>query len=182
MDKELIEFLNGDRNFYVGELNIGREKTSKTEFIVVGSPSFDKPLYSFFNTEKLKKLKEKYSVKQTENGFVIEKRNQKGTGGKPAYVSVILNEFGKTRRKLSFESIGFLMGLVECIEWNTGRIIRNHDGVPMTMKMICSYLDIGQVKFKKLMSELSENNVINFNHKKKAYFVNQNILRKGIKA
>jgi hypothetical protein len=176
--KELIEFLNGDKNFYVGELTLGREKTSKTELIFVGYPDFNKPLYSFFNSSKSKK---KYLIKQTAEGFVIERKKLKGTGGKPAYVSLMLSEFEKAQKKLSHISAGIFIKLSNNIEWNTGRLIRTRDGSPLTKKMISEMFSLNDWNVRLLLKEFSNAGVITYDRKKHAYFVNPNILRKGMK-
>lgn len=182
MKKELVEYINGTRNVVKDEFILGRERTSNSEFVIIGIPGCEEPLYTLFNS---KKAKYKFKIHEnTDTGdneiAVIEKRIPKRVKkGEPTYVMLMLNEF-KHINKISIDAAGLLLKLITCIEWNTSRIIRKRDKTSMTKEMMSEQFSIGKTKLKKLISELKTIGVLEYDSKKKAYFMNKALVKKGM--
>ncbi len=183
MKKEMMEYLSGFRNVVKDEFILGRERSGNSEFIIVALPECEKPIYALWNSKKTAK---KYRVKYVENAanteqYIFEVVKPKGTGGKPLYVMLMPNAINELNKKsISLDAAGMILKLVDCIEWNTGRIYRKRDGKSMTKSMLSAFLNISESKVTSIIKELAELDIMHYNNKKKAYFFNPKFIRKGV--
>ena len=178
MKKELLEYINGERNVVQDEFIISRGKTGNgSELIFVNTPDVETPLYALWNSKR-ETRKRKIKVIDGGETVKIEKVAPKGTGGEPAYIMIMLKEIENL--KISLEASGLLLKLFKSIEWNTGRLIRKRDKIALTKEMIAEQFGIGRVKTKKLLAELTDNKVLRYDRKTKAYYLNKNVVRKGM--
>lgn len=173
MNSQLKDYINGKTNVVKDEFIISRERSRNNDLIFVNIPGVETPMYALWNSKKDAKAN---SVKITDAGYVIEKVKKKGTGGKHAYVMLVLNEL-EGAKKISIEASGLLLKLLPYIEWNTLRLVRNRDKASLTQQMIADDFGIGTNKTKKLMSELCKGGVVEYRNK--AYFVKDTLIRKG---
>lgn len=176
MKSELVEYINGERNVVRDEFIIGRERSKNSEYIVVGIPGYEEPLYALFNSLKNRR---KFKVNKDEIA-TIEEELPRGTGGKPAYVMLMSNVFDVVDM-LSADACGLLMKLIPCVEWNTSRLIRQRDKKPLTQKMMRRQFRIYDKKLKSLLRELQKHKLIYYNSKARAYYMDNDLIRKGLK-
>lgn len=177
MKKQLTDYINGEVNVVQDEFIISRERNSRGgELILVNIPDFEKPMYALWNCKKEAKRHRVKRVNEFE--YTVEQVKPKGTGGKNAYVMVILSELEKIE-DLSIEASGLFLKLFSCIEWNTCKLIRKRDNVALTQRMIAQRFNIGTGKVKHLISQLTSANVLKYDNKEKAYFINQDLVKKG---
>lgn len=174
--KELAEYLRGERNVVKDEFILGRELAQNSEYIVVGIPGYEEPLYALFNSRK---NKGNFRVTEDDKVSTVEKRLPKGTGGEPAYVMIMLKEY-KNIKGLNIEAKGLIMGLIPCLEWNTCRLVRQRDGKSLTRKMISRMFGIGFNRTKDLLSQLIDKKVLKYDVKTQAYYMDNRIIRKGV--
>jgi len=127
------------------------------------------PLLVTFQREK----KKKYKVVKTADGVELKRVKPLGTGGKPAYVMVMLTELCSLG--LSKEAGHIVFDLIPFVDWNTGRLVKN--GKALTQDKMRGCLDIGKVKLKTVLKELRAKNVIEY--KSKAYYMKRNVIKKG---
>jgi hypothetical protein len=176
MKRELVEYINGERNAVKDEFILSREKNGSSELVFVNIPDIEKPMYALWNSRKQAK---RHKVKtQSDTEVKIETVIPKGTGGEPAYAMIILNEIEKL--KISIEASGLLLKLFSCLEWNTGRLIRKRDNVSLTVDMVMEQFDLGKRKTKTLLAELNKCGATRYDPKTKAYYLNGNIVKKGM--
>ena len=179
MKKETMEYLRGERNVAIDEFIVGRERAGNAELIFVSLPNIEKPLYALWNS---KKTVNKYKVKRDKESaeVIFEFVKPKGTGGKTMYVMLMPNAINElNEEKISIDAAGMILKLIDCIEWNTGRIYRKRDKKSMTKSMLSTFLNIGDSKLTSIIRELRNLNVIFYDRKKKAYFFNPKFIRKG---
>lgn len=83
--------------------------------------------------------------------------------------------------QLSLDAAGLVFKLLAggFVEWNTGRIIDRRTKKPLTIKMIHTRYKLGVSRTKKLMKELTEAKIIKYDRKKRSYFFNTKLARKG---
>lgn len=156
---------------------IGRESVGGSEFIFVSLPDCEKPLYALWNSRKEAKRRKKTEI---EGEIVFEKVEPKSAGNKETYVMLMPNAIeGLSKKNVSLEACGFLMKITDCIEWNTGKLIRKRDKVPMTFDMIAKHIKAGKLKTKSIIKELSESRVLFYVKSERAYFISPDYMRKG---
>jgi hypothetical protein len=177
VEKELVEFLNGTRNTASAIMHLGRQNLPSAEKIFIGVPDAKDALYVFYKS-KAKPINDKSEKVETETGFEFKSIPADGTGGKEAYVIVMLSRLEKIST-LSIEAKAIIFDLLGCIEWNTGRLIRQRDKTSLTIKMIARMSNMGIKKARKTMSELKDNNVIRYEIKDKAYYLSRHFVKKG---
>lgn len=177
MKNETLDFISGNRNVVKDEFIIGREKSGKNELIFVSLPNSDHPLFALWNSPRARK---RFTIKKNteDQGIEIKPVALKGTGGKKAYVMLMIKETSKIN--VSIEAKGAIMGLIDCLEWNTGRIYRPRDKKAMTMAMLADHLNIGKVKAKSIIRELTTANIIRYDKRTKAYYMSRKFIKKGM--
>jgi len=178
LKKETLEFLNGQRNAVKDEFILGREKAGSSELIFVSLPNGEKPIYALWNSKKTVK---KYEKKEDKSGEVVFKKVVScGTGGESAYVMLIDNMISKLRKKnISLNASGAILQLTNYLEWNTGRLYNKRNKISLTKEMISKILKIGKQKTNNVLKELKELDVLYYNNKESAYFMNMKYVRKG---
>lgn len=177
MKNETLDFISGNRNAVKDEFVLGRERNGNSELILVSLPNSDRPLFALWNSPKAKRrytLKKKDEVQDIEIKPVVPR----GTGGKPVYVMLMVEEVSKINA--SIEAKGTILALINCLEWNTGRIYRPRDKKSMTLAMLAAHLNIGKVKVKSIIKELTDANVVWYDKKTKAYYMNRKFIKKGV--
>lgn len=177
MEKELVEFLNGTRNTASATMHLGRLNLPGAEKIFIGIPDAKDALYIFYKS-KVKTVCDRTEKVATEAGFEFKTVPAEGTGGKEAYAMVMLSKFEKIP-KLTTGAKALLFDFLGCIEWNTGRLIRQRDKSSLTVKMIVEMESWGQIKAKSVLSELKRNNIIRYDTKTKAYYLSRHFVKKG---
>lgn len=172
MRKETAEYLSGQRNVTKEELIISRESKGTSELIFVCLPDSEAPLYQFWNSRRCRRYKKVEVDGQTK----FEKLPARSTGGKAAYAMVMLAELEKIEG-LSIEAYGVILKLSCCMEWNTGKLIRQRDKRDMTFGMMADFLGVGEKKLQGIMKELKNLGILEF--KNSAYFMAKKLIRKG---
>ena len=174
-----MDFISGNKNATLDEFILGRERSGKSEFIIVSLPNSERPLYTLWNSPRTKK---KYVARKNAEKQDIEIKTiiPKGTGGKPAYVMLMIEEV--SRINVSIEAKGMILSFITCLEWNTGRIINQRSKKPMTISMMAECLGIGKVKVKRILKELINTKVMRYDKKKKSYLMSRKFIKKGMDA
>jgi hypothetical protein len=175
MEKELVEYLNGQRNSVSACVHMSRENLNNSEKIYIGLPDAKNTLYAFYNSKTQHVRCEKI---QDASGFAFMPVPSTGTGGKEAYVMLMLTEFEKLPN-MSLEAKGMIMSLINCLEWNTGRIIRQRDKLSITKEMLIGMLKIKPWTVRKALKELSGFKILRYDRKQKAYFMSHKFIKKG---
>ena len=177
MKNETLDFISGNRNVTLDEFVLGREKSGKRELIFVSLPNSDSPLFALWNSPKTRR---KYIInKDIERQDVeIKPAVPKGTGGKKAYAMLMVEEISKI--DASLEAKGAILSLISCLEWNTGRIYRPRDKKSMTLTMLSDYLNIGKVKAKSIIKELTAAKIIRYDRITRAYYMSRKFIKKGM--
>lgn len=182
MKKETLEFINGDRNAVKDEFILGREMAGSSEFILVSVPERERPLYALWNSRKnTKKYKIRNEEKDNEEEeFIFEKVVPKGTGGEMSYVMLMVYGINELNRShITVDAAGALFKLIDSIEWNTGRVFRRSDNKSMSSDMMLNKLGVCRGKLKRILRELRGLNVVSYDNRRKAYYVNSKYIRKG---
>jgi hypothetical protein len=177
LTKEMVEYINGQRNVVKTEVVMGRERFQNSELVYIGLEDTINPMYVFFNSPRIKN-KHKRKIRKTEDGYVIEQCLPKGTGGKPAYVMMMLDEILKA--DLSLDAYGLLMYLVMHMEWNTGRIIRQRDKKAMTREMMVKEFRVSCKRLKGMLREVRDKGVLHYDTKTRSYYLDKKYFKKGI--
>jgi hypothetical protein len=172
---QTIDYINGIKNATLDEFIIGRERSGNSELITVSLPGSDKPLYSLWNS---KKTSRKYRVVIDGDNVRYERVKMKGTGGQYAYVMVKAQELDRLD-DISLEARGVLMTLLRCLEWNTCRLIRKRDGKALTADMMAVFLGLKSRTLRKYLAELKAAEIIRYDSKEKAYYMDNRLIRKG---
>ena len=173
MDKELLEYLNGQRNSVSACFHVSRESMTNAERVYIGIPEAKDTLYAFYNS---KNKHVKYEKIQDTSGFSYYQPPAAGTGGKEAYVMLMIAEFEKLPY-LSLEAKGMIMSFLNCLEWNTGRLIRQRDKAPLTKNKISKMLNISPGTVRKIMNELITAGIIKYENNQ--YFMSRKFIKKG---
>ncbi len=187
MKKEMIEYLNGDRNAVRDEFILSRERSGSSELVRVSIPEVDEPLYSLWKSAKKRR---KLRIPVEEEPDIIEQAQvkeqaaeqpqPKHTGGKKPYV-MLMEGKSEEIRGLSLEASGLLLKLFYggCIEWHTGRIISKLDKRPLALSAMAKRFKVGKNRLRQIMAELSAVGMVRYDPKKHAYFADRSIARKG---
>jgi hypothetical protein len=177
VEKDTLKFINGQQNVTIDRFILGREKVGNSELIFVSLPEYEEPLFALWNSKKEAK---KHKKTEIEGDIVFEVKEPKSAGNKETYVMLMPNAIAElNKKKVSIESLGFLMKITDRIEWNTGRLIRKRDKKSMTVDMLAKYAGIGILKTKSIIKELSKNGVLFYLRNERAYFINPDYMRKG---
>lgn len=179
MQKELLEFLHGERNAVRGDLVLGRERAGNSEYYYVSAPQHDdecKPILKGW----AKKVKRDVVALERDGQFSVEVKKPKHTGGKRPFI-MLMQDRGEVIEKLSLSASGFLFQLF-CggyVEWHSGRVIDRRNKKPLTVKMICDKFKIKQADMQAILRELGESGIMKYDRKNRAYFINCDIAKKG---
>jgi hypothetical protein len=172
-----MEYLRGERNVAKDEFIIGRERTGNSEFVIVSLPESKEPLYALWNSRKTAK---EYKKSENSGEIIFERITPKGTGGRESYVMLMPYAISELNKKnISLDAAGVIFKLADCVEWNTGRICRRRDSKSMTREMLSKTLGAGNMKLKSILRELKRLDVLYYDEKKQAYFINKKFIRKG---
>lgn len=171
MKKETREYISGERNATMDEFILSRERTGNAEYVNVSLPGETEPIYTLW-TQKPQKNK---AIEAT-----CEITKPKHTGGKRPYV-MLMQDQQDIINALTLEATGLLLKLMAggFVEWNTGRIIDRRTKKPLTITMIRTRYKLGERKTKSLIKELTDNKIIEYDHKQRSYFFNVQFARKG---
>lgn len=175
MEKELVEYINGQRNSVSACFHMSRETMNNSERIYIGIPEAKDTLYAFYNS-KTKHVKcEKV---QDSSGFAFTQLPAAGTGGKDAYVMLMVAEFEKLTN-LSLEAKGMLLSFSTAyLEWNTGRLIRQRDKTPLTKNKMCKLFNLSPGTVKKIIDELISAGAVKYENRQ--YFMSRKLIKKGV--
>lgn len=171
MKAETREYILGERNATRDEFILSRESTGNAEYVSVSLPGYDEPIYALWT----KKPQKKKATQAT--GEIVKPKH---TGGKRPYI-MLMQDQDDAINQLSLDAAGLVFKLLAggFVEWNTGRIIDRRTKKPLTIKMIHTRYKLGVSRTKKLMKELTEAKIIKYDRKKRSYFFNTKLARKG---
>ena len=179
MKKEVVEFLQGERNAVRGDFIISRERIATSSYCCVSVPQEDapEPILSGWAKRVRKKYGSLVTVSEIEQA---EEKTPKHTGGKRPYV-MLMQDNSDVVKSLSLGANGALMMLIGtgCIDWGTGRIMCKRSKKSMTTQMISELLGTGRTKTKQIMAELTKKEVVRYEKKGKAYFMDRRFAKKG---
>ena len=182
MEKELFEFMQGERNAVRGDFILSRERTATSEYCYVSAPQDNeefKPILKGW-AKKIKPKREPIAtVKKVPIADTPEKTRHT-TGGKRPYV-MLMQDRNAFIDKLSIGASGVLMKLI-CggyIEWGTGKIIDRRTKKIMTVKMTSERLGLKLADGKSMLAELTANKLLRYDRKERAYFIDRNLAKKG---
>jgi len=173
INKELAEYLSGQRNAVRDTFILSREKANGAEYVSVSLPDNPTPIYNLW-TKPIKKANPNKAT------GIIEEVKPKHTGGKRPYI-MLMQDQNDITNTLSIEAAGLMFKLLAggFIEWDTGRIMDRRSKQPLTIDKIRSRYKLGKDKSKTIIKELTENDIIKYDHKQRAYFFNAKFARKG---
>jgi hypothetical protein len=183
VNRDLSEFIHGERNVVRGDLIISRESTATSEYYYVSSPQDKeefKPILKGW-AKKIRPTQKSLPIADIERIPISEALPRpKHTGGKRPYV-MIMQDKEFLINQLSINASGALMKLTcgGCVEWGTGKVIDKRSKKPMTVKMICEKLGLKTAEGKIILSELTANKILMYDRKQKAYFVDRDFAKKG---
>jgi len=117
MDKDLRDFMNGDKNAVKVEIIISREKTDNgTEHVYIKEPDSLCELYDFWhNPEKARGDKP-----------------PKHTGGKKPYIMLMVEAIRKLKGDNVETAISSAIMLADNIQWNTGLLTDKRKKKPLS--------------------------------------------------
>lgn len=181
MEKELLEYIHGERNAVRAELVLSREKTKtrKAEYVCVSIPGTEQsiPLYIGWAKKLPRNIDSLVTITTTDTEV---KSGRHTTGGKRPYIMLMQDKIHIVK-DLSVEASGLLLKLF-CsgyVEWGTGRVIQKRPIKAMTIKKMSDKFGIPIFKIKTLIKELRENGVISYDKTKRAYFIDREFAKKG---
>lgn len=161
MKKDLLEYINGQKNAIRDEFIVSRESTGSAELIHIQHPEMDRELYTLWHSSNKKKSTEK----------------PKNTGGKKPYTMLMK---GSTS-KLSIEAAGLFCKIIDgYMEWNTGKVI--YKDRSMTQADMRVLFKVAQRKLKQALAELASGEIIVYDSSARAYYVDYNAAKRGGKS
>ena len=174
MKSETREYISGERNATRDEFILSRERVGNAEYVNVTLPGEEKPIYQLW-TKKPQKIKP-----AMEATGEIEIVKPKHTGGKRPYI-MLMQDKQDVLNKLTLEAAGLLIKIMGggFVEWDTGRIIDRRTKQPITITILHTRYKLSERKVKTILKELAGYEVIKYDRKQKAYFLNNNLARKG---
>lgn len=164
MKKEMREYLRGERNAVRDELILSRAKCGEGEMVYVSHPEIEEPIYPGLFYHKQPKPK---------------KRGSRQTGGAKPYVMLMMQALSELSPVPSLEARGAIVGLINFIEWGTGRIYRPRNGKSLTAAMIAEVLKVKPKRCRRFIKELSAAKVLSYDRKERAYFMSRDIIKRG---
>lgn len=164
MDKEFLEFLNGNKSAAKIEVIFLREEMpNRVQHITIKLD--DKPIYDFWVNPKKPKG---------------EKPPPKNTGGKKPYIMIMVNEVKKLREqgvKNVEELIGYLVCLAEFVEWGTGRLINKRSKKQLKYDDLLKMFTCSHIKLNQILTDLKKYDLLTNNSE--GYFISGRFIKKG---
>jgi len=161
VNKNLLAYLNGEKNSVVDQFVISREKAHNSECIQVQYTEIPKPLYTFWVSPRKSKNK-----------------TPKHTGGKKPYVMLMLQELEILAKKgIPAETVGHLIFLVPYIEWKTGKLVIGREKRNVKVEDIQKIFNKSKRATLYIIADLKKHSLIE--RKEGAYFVSRAIIKKG---
>ena len=183
MQRELFEFLQGERNAVRGDLIISRECAGNSEYYYVSLPQDEdacRPILKGW-AKKIRPPKNAIPIATMEEVPVSKAlKKPKHTGGKRSYV-MLMQDKESVLHELSIQSAGALMKLLcsGCVEWGTCRIKRKRGKKAMTANEIYKEIGLTAAEGKAVFAELRLKGILTYDNKKKAYFISRDFIKKG---
>ena len=165
MDKNLLRYLNGETNVYIGELKLTRDVAPNGREhirVCLSEDANDKEIYQHWHNPKKNKPND----------------TPKHTGGKQPYLMLMINEVEKLRAsgvKGIEELVGYLVCLGKYIEWNTGRLVLKKE--PLRYIDLLGIYGCSKPKLNKMLWLMREHDLLY--HTDTGYFVTTKIVKKG---
>lgn len=159
----LSDYMHGDVNVYAGELVIERETLPNgCEYVIVKDKQ-DAALYEFF-----------YNPKNP-----AKKRDgpPKHAGRKQSYVMLMLRGIKQLKCDSKLEIMGAIMALSDCVEWNTGMLIRKRPKRPITPADFPVIFGLSRSKTYKLLGQMKDLGIIEKLENK--FYITEKYIRKG---
>jgi len=170
MEKDLLDFLNGNTNVLIPQgVTITRDKAPNgQEYITVKIDNGNRELtlYSFWHNPNKPAKKDKSPPKHT--------------GGKKPYVMLMVEEIEKLKKggvKNVEELAGYLVSLGKYVEWNTGRLIHDRSKNPLKYKELQAIFGCGNKKLNRLLGEMKEHELLYSTDG--GYVISSRLIKKG---
>ncbi|MDP4117678.1 MAG: hypothetical protein Q8873_00595 [Bacillota bacterium] len=167
MDKELLDFLNGDSNVAKINVIVSREATPNGfQFISIKETDSAEPLYSFWYNPKKEQKKENPPPKHT--------------GGKKPYIMLMTSEIEKLYEKDVpgiDEALGCILHLGRYVEWGTGKLIDPRSKEPLKYKDLRDIFKYSNKKLNGLLKTMKDNSLLSSTDE--GYFISTKLIKKG---
>ncbi len=166
MDNQLLKFINREVDYVETMCGIGREPLGKGKDFVMISPKelqSEKPLFSFWNTNKSKPTKP--IVGENTESVQTNKQRKRRTFYAKVYIAGI-KKYPKD--KLSYDYAGMCLHLIPFIEWDSGHLVmgRGKNKKIMDRKDIAEALLISDSTVRRFLSKLEELKLIKCENKR----------------
>lgn len=171
INKELAEYLAGQRNAVRDTFILSREKANGSEYVSVSLPDDPTPIYNLWT-------KKKQRGKPTEaTGEIVKPKH---IGGKRPYI-MLMQDQQDAIYNLSNDAAALLIKLMAggFIAWETGEIVDRRSKKPLTSGILKKRFNFGEIKMKAILKELNEQGIIMYDRSKRAYFLDRKIAKKG---
>ena len=171
INKELAEYLAGQRNAVRDTFILSREKSNGAECVSVSLPDDPTPIYNLWT-------KKKQRGKPTEaTGEIVKPKH---IGGKRPYI-MLMQDQQDAIYNLSNDAAALLIKLMAggFIAWETGEIIDRRSKKPLTTVDIMKRFKFSENKLKAALKGLNDQNIIMYDRSKRAYFLDRKIAKKG---
>lgn len=164
MDRNLLEFLNGNTSAAKVEVVLAREELPNgIQHITLKQE--DKLIYDFWVNPKKAKG---------------EKPPPKHTGGKKPYIMLMVDEVEKLREK-GVKNVEELIGYLACLgkyaEWGTGRLIQKRKKTPLRYNDLQKIFTCSNNKLNRILSDLKKYDLLSNNSE--GYFISTRLIKKG---
>jgi hypothetical protein len=157
MNKELMDYLDGNKNAILLNVVIGRESSKDSEHITI-SLEDGTELYKFWNGKNKKSDTPKH------------------TGGKKSYAMLFVEAIEK-HVDLSDAAISFIVKRIPNIKWNTGLLINKRSKKPLLFEDLEKLSGKSKKTLLNTIKELKQENILL--HDKEGYKVSKDFIRKG---
>lgn len=176
MDKDLLNFINGNTNYYCGDMSIGREPVNggKDFFILTCGNVTIATFWS--DIGKPSKVGSQETALEEIPGAPPKKKTM---GGKKAYVMLMTAKMGEMVQsgKATPEQIGCLAVLTPHIEWGTGRLLKKRSKKSLQSKDICTALKMPSRTWNRKFGELKEIGLMSLDDN--GYYISTDLFKKG---
>jgi Fic family protein len=158
MNRDFIDFVEGAKNAYFGNVLISREKASNGwQYIHITIDDIEVYKFWYSSTEK-------------------KSDKPKHTGGKKSYTKLMTESLEKYNN-LSLEAYGFLVKLSSFIAWETNTLINKRTKKSLNVDDFVKLTKKSKPTIIKIIKELKENKLLESS--KKGYVVSKDLLQKG---
>jgi hypothetical protein len=159
----LSDYLHGDVSVYAGELVIGREELPNGCQYIILKDKQDTVLYEFFYNPK--------------NPAKLRDEPPKHAGRKQSYVMLMLKGIKGLKCDNKLEIMGAIMALSDCVEWNTGMLIRKRPKRPIKPADFPVIFGMSRSKTYKLLGQMKDLEIIEKLENK--FYITEKYIRKG---